>query len=199
MFTRAGSAGNPADQRRITGGVRASRLWFYLRHPPCPCGQLKTDDQSSSARSNRPIACMIMHAHRAPKRPNLPRTGSSGRGCGELGHAMWSDRSRVEGGACRSEQSSPRHGELCPAEGGLRGSPSRRGMLTGCVGQHSSNTSPGRGHDQHADSTDETAFPGARRHGCYDGPASPLPVFMQVTWLASLTGPLLPGRWQTSC
>jgi hypothetical protein len=67
------------------------------------------------------------------------------------------------------------------------------------VGQHRSNTSPGAVEDQHADNTDQTAFPDTCRHGCYDGPASPLPVFMQVTGLASFTGPLLPGRWQTSC
>jgi hypothetical protein len=67
------------------------------------------------------------------------------------------------------------------------------------VGQHRSNTSPDAVEDQHADNTDQTALPGTRRYGCYDGPASSLPAFMQVTGLASSTGPLLPGRWQTSC
>ena len=101
----------------------------------------------------------------------------------------------------------PRPARRCAARARSNGyRNSRGGRLSPYVrrretqtGQHSSNTSPGAGEDQHADNTDETAFPGTRRHGCYDGPASPLPAFMQVTGLASFTGPLLPGRRQTSC
>jgi hypothetical protein len=38
----------------------------YLRHPTAPFEQLRTDDQYGSALSDRPTACMVMHAHRAP-------------------------------------------------------------------------------------------------------------------------------------
>jgi hypothetical protein len=42
----------------------------------------------------------------------------------------------------------------------------RARRLTGRGGQHSCNTRPAPGGVQHADNTDETAFPGTRQHAC---------------------------------
>ncbi len=51
-------------------------------------------------------------------------------------------------------------------QAGHAGSGAQARRLTGCGGQHSSNTSPAPGGVQHAYNTDETALPGTRWHTC---------------------------------
>jgi hypothetical protein len=64
---------SPADQRRITGGARAyANGLFTTPHRTLEHNSGRTIS-TGSARSDRPAACIVMHTHRAPERPDLPR------------------------------------------------------------------------------------------------------------------------------
>lgn len=77
MFTRAGFAGKPSDQRRITGGARAPRA-YGLRRPTVPLSTTQ-DRRSVQQRPLRSPDCLygLCVSTGQPERPDPPRTGSS--------------------------------------------------------------------------------------------------------------------------